>query len=259
MMGSKATLVRRHYGRERIGADREIDSWSFAYDFSVPLFSRVRLRGEGFVGSNLIPFQGGVLQGVAVLNPGGGAPIQFNKIGGAGGWGELIVKLTSDNRNVLYFGGGTDDPKDSNLLPGSGRSKNTLAWASYFHKLTDNVTTAMEWSNWQFRTRNFAGGVPSQMIRLGAATYSTWPWRISSSSRSKESPSPFLEFLGFRERRLQSGSFWYPNQAKSIGIVGTFRANEVNKRSVTATRASDIRHCDSKRVRKYAWAASIDS
>ena len=162
MMGSKATFgAGGHYCRERIGADREIDSWSFAYDFSVPLHSRVRLRGEGFIGSNLIPFQGGVLQGVAVLNPGGGAPIQFNKIGGAGGWGELIVKLTSDNRNVMYFGGGTDDPKDSNLLPGSGRSKNTLAWASYFHKLTDNVTTALEWSNWQFRTRNFSGGVPS--------------------------------------------------------------------------------------------------
>jgi hypothetical protein len=61
----------------------------------------------------------------------------------------------------LYLGGGTDDPKDSNLLPGSVRSKNTLAWASYFHKVTDNVTTALEWSNWQFRTRNFSGGVPS--------------------------------------------------------------------------------------------------
>jgi hypothetical protein len=162
MMGSKATFgAGGHYSRERIGADRDIDSWAFTYDFSVPLHSRIRFRGEGFVGSNLIPFQGGVLQGVAVLNPGGGAPIQFNKIGGGGGWAEFIVKLTSDNRNVVYFGGGTDDPKDSNLLPGSGRSKNTFAWASYFHKLTDNVTTALEWSNWQFRTRNFAAGVPS--------------------------------------------------------------------------------------------------
>jgi len=162
MTGSKATFgAGGHYGRERIGADQELDSWAFAFDFSVPLYSRVRFRGEGFVGSNLIPFQGGVLQGVAVISPAGGAPGQFNKIGGAGGWGELIVKLTSDNRNVIYFGGSTDDPKDQNLLPGSGRSKNTLAWASYFHKLTDNLTTALEWSNWQFRTRNFAGGVPT--------------------------------------------------------------------------------------------------
>ena len=162
MMGAKATFgAGGHYGRERIGAARDIDSWAFAYDFSVPLHSRVRLRGEGFVGSNLILFQGGVLQGVAVFNPGSGAPIRFNKIGSGGGWSELIVKLTSDNKNVLYFGAGTDDPKDRNLLAGSGRSKNTFAWASYFHKLTDNVTTAIEWSNWQFRTRNFAGGVPT--------------------------------------------------------------------------------------------------
>ena len=162
MSDSKATFgAGGHYGRERIGASREIDSWTFAFDMSVPLGSRLRFRGEGFVGSNMIPFQGGVLQGVAVFNPGGGAPIQFNKIGGGGGWGELTVKLTSDNRNVIYVGAGTDDPKDSNLLTGSGRSKNTLSWASYFHKVTDNVTTAIEWSNWQFRTRTFAGGLPA--------------------------------------------------------------------------------------------------
>jgi len=162
MSGSKATFgAGGHYGRERIGAERDLDSWAFTFDFSVPLTSRFRWRGEGFVGSNLIQFQGGVVQGVAVFNPGGGAPTQFNKIGSGGGWSELIVKLTSDNKNVFYIGAGTDDPKDSNLLTGSGRSKNTFSWASYFHKFTDNVTTAIEWSNWQFKTRNFVSGLPT--------------------------------------------------------------------------------------------------
>jgi hypothetical protein len=162
MAGSKATFgAGGHYGRERIGADRDIDSWAFTFDFSVPIQSRIRLRGEGFVGANLIPFGGGVLQGVATFNPGGGAPIQFNKIGGGGGWGELTVKLTKDNNNYFYAGAGTDDPKDADLLPSSGRSKNTFAWASVFHKVTTNVTTALEWSNWQFKTRNFAGAVPT--------------------------------------------------------------------------------------------------
>ena len=162
MSGSKATFgAAGHYGRERIGAERDIDSWAFTFDYSVPIMSRLRWRGEGFIGSNLIPFQGGVLQGVSVFNPGGGAPIQFNKIGSGGGWSELIVKLTSDNRNVFYAGGGTDDPKDANLQTGSGRSKNTFLWASYFHKFTDNVTTAIEWSNWQFKTRNFVAGLPT--------------------------------------------------------------------------------------------------
>jgi len=162
MAGSKATFgAGGHYGRERIGAERDIDSWAFAFDFSVPLHSRVRLRGEGFVGANLIQFMGGVIQGVATFNPGGGAPLQFNKVGAGGGWGELIVKLTNDNNNVFYAGAGTDDPKDSTLLPGSGRSKNTFLWASYFHKVTTNVTAALEWSNWQFKTRNFVAGLPT--------------------------------------------------------------------------------------------------
>ena len=44
-----------------------IDSWALAFDLNVPMHSRLVLRGEGFVGSNLIPLQGGILQGVSVL------------------------------------------------------------------------------------------------------------------------------------------------------------------------------------------------
>jgi hypothetical protein len=162
LVGSRATLgAGGHYGRERIGVNREIDSWAFTFDFSVPVQSSIRVRGEGFVGSNLIPFQGGVLQGVAAF---GG---QFNKINAGGGWGEVVVRATSDNKNFFYVGAGTDDPRDRNLLPGSARSKNTLAWASYFHKVTDNVTVALEWSNWQFRTRNFVGILPSTNAPAG--------------------------------------------------------------------------------------------
>src|SRR5207249_5630825 len=52
-----------HYGRERIGTDRTIESWAFAADYAVPVHRRVIWRGEAFAGSNLVPFQGGVLQG----------------------------------------------------------------------------------------------------------------------------------------------------------------------------------------------------
>ena len=143
-----------HYGRERIGADRTIDSWAFAVDFAVPVMEKLTWRGEAFVGSNLIPFQGGVQQGVAFA----GAPsTTFNKIGAGGGWTELIFELNS--KDVLYAGVGVDDPRDRHLLTGSTRSRNAFAWASYFRKLTDNVTIALEWSNWQFRTRSLTTGV----------------------------------------------------------------------------------------------------
>jgi hypothetical protein len=160
--GSNATLgAAGHYGRERIGAGRTIESWAFATDYVVPLLRRVIWRGEGFIGSNLVPFQGGVLQGLAVLQPVTTAPpTRFNRIGAAGGWNELIVKLTEDNRNVFYIGGGVDDPRDRHLLPGTGRAQNSFWWASYFRKLSDEVTLAFEWSNWQFKTRGFVAGAP---------------------------------------------------------------------------------------------------
>jgi hypothetical protein len=158
MAGSTATIgAGAHYGRERIGADRTLDSWAFAFDYNIPLHSRVILRGEGFLGSNLVPFQGGVLQGVAA-SPATPPFTTINRIGSGGGWGELTLRATEDNRNIFYLGAGTDDPQDHKLLPGTGREKNSFAWVSYFRKLTNGVTLAFEWSNWQFRTKSFPSG-----------------------------------------------------------------------------------------------------
>jgi len=158
-MGSTATVgLGAHYGRERIGAARKIDSWALAVDYHVPLHSRVILRGEGFVGSNLVPFQGGILQGVAAT-PAAPPFTKITKIGAGGGWAELTFRATEDNKNIFYAGAGTDDPRDRLLLPGTGRSKNSFIWASYFRKITNEVTVAFEWSNWDFQTRRFVGGV----------------------------------------------------------------------------------------------------
>ncbi len=151
-----------HYGREQVGANREIDSWAFALDATLPLSSRFIFRGEGFAGSNLVPFDGGIIQGVGFVAPLVNAsgviltPAKINKIGAGGGWVEGIVPLTLDNKNVFYVGAGTDDPRDRDLLPGSPRSKNSFVWASYFRKLGPDVTAAAEWSFWDFRTRTFS-------------------------------------------------------------------------------------------------------
>ena len=43
MNGSTATVgAGAHYGRERVGAKRSIDSWVFALDFRVPLQTRLQ-------------------------------------------------------------------------------------------------------------------------------------------------------------------------------------------------------------------------
>ncbi len=160
--GRNATIgAGGHYGRERVGADREIDSWAFALDATLPLSRWFIFRGEGYVGSNLVPFDGGIIQGVGFVAPlvnAGGViltPAKIHKIGDGGGWVEGIIPLTSNNRDVLYVGAGTDDPRDRNLLPGSTRSKNSFVWASYFRRLGPDVTAAVEWSFWDFRTRTF--------------------------------------------------------------------------------------------------------
>jgi len=71
------------------------------------------------------------------------------------------LNLRIAHKNVIYAGVGEDDPRDRNLLPGSTRSKNAFAWASYFRKLNDATTLAFEWTNWQFKRRTFTGIVPS--------------------------------------------------------------------------------------------------
>jgi hypothetical protein len=170
ILGSTATVgMAGHYGREAIGSNRDIDSWAFAVDFHVPLHSRLALRGEGFVGSNLIPFQGGVLQGVAVVLPQGTQPGVFQKIGAGGGWGELTIFPTADKKNIFYLGAGTDDPRDADLLPSSNRAKNTFYWASYFRQVADRVTIAAEWSNWQYRLEGFVNGRPGPRGNYGSA------------------------------------------------------------------------------------------
>jgi len=163
--GSAATLgVAGHYGEERVGNTRTLDSWAFAFDYRLPILSKLILRGEGYLGANLVPFGGGILQGVAAVPataPFTGGPsstppvpfVTFHKIGDGGGWAELTLLATK--KDVFYIGYSADHPVYHDLLPGSGRFRNAVAWASYFRKLTPGITLAAEYSNWDFRNTGF--------------------------------------------------------------------------------------------------------
>jgi hypothetical protein len=154
--GRTATIgVSGHYGREAVGAKKVIDSSAVAVDWTLPIIKYLIFRGEGFMGGNLVPFGGGIDQGVAFTPAAGAVPAQFRRIGDMGGWVELISPVTP--KDILYAGAGTDDPRDRDLMPGTTRSKNSFVWASYFRKLGPDVTAAAEWSFWDFRTRTFNG------------------------------------------------------------------------------------------------------
>ena len=147
-----------HYGVEQVGANTQVDSWAYTLDLVMPFSKYFIFRGEGYVGSNLVPFDGGIIQGVAFVAPVVSStgvittPAKIQKIGDGGGWVEAIIPVSSDNKNVLYAGAGTDHPKERDLLPGTTRTRNSFIWASYFHKITPAVTTAFEWSYWNFQT-----------------------------------------------------------------------------------------------------------
>jgi hypothetical protein len=145
--------VSGHFGQEKVGVDHNLQSWAVAVDMRLPLDPHLIIRGEGYAGRNLVPFQGGIVQGAAAI---GTAPTltRIQGIGDGGGWLEAIVPMNS-GKDTLYFGAGTDDPKNSNLLAGTIRAKNSFLWASYFHKITSDLTAAIEWSYWDFQTIAF--------------------------------------------------------------------------------------------------------
>lgn len=161
--------VSGHFGEEKIGVNRNLQSWAVAVDMRLPLGPHAIVRGEGYAGSNLIPFMGGIDQGAALLGTLGTPGARIQRIGDGGGWAELIVPMNS-GKDTLYFGAGTDDPKDSTLLPGSTRAKNSFLWASYFRKITNEVTLAAEWSYWDFRTIAFVNNLPTRRVKATTGT-----------------------------------------------------------------------------------------
>jgi hypothetical protein len=161
-----------HFGEEKIGVNRNLQSWTAAVDMRLPLGPHAIVRGEAYAGSNLIPFMGGIDVGAVVLGTLGTTAARIQRVGDGGGWAELIVPMNS-GKDTLYFGAGTDDPKNHNLLPGPGgstRAKNSVLWASYFRKLTNEVTLAAEWSYWDFRTIAFANNNPAREVKSGTGT-----------------------------------------------------------------------------------------
>src|ERR1700681_666996 len=79
-----------HFGEETVGVNRNLQSWAVAVDMRLPLGPHLIVRGEGFAGSNLIPFQGGIFQGVALQGTVNVPGNKIQRIGDGGGWLEAI-------------------------------------------------------------------------------------------------------------------------------------------------------------------------
>ena len=110
-----------HQGWLATKGDSLLTSSAVAADFRVPLTSWLELRGEAYQGQALKGLGGGGIGQGTGLN---GVPVHD-----AGGWAQVNFKPTS--RLLLGAGYGVDDPRDSDLAPGS-RLKN-VAREVHFH------------------------------------------------------------------------------------------------------------------------------
>jgi len=102
-----------HQGWLATKGDSLLTSSALAVDMKIPFTSWLELRGEGYTGQALKGLGGGGIGQGTGLN---GVPVHDQ-----GGWAQLNVKPTS--RLLLGAGYGMDDPRDSDLAPGS-RLKN---------------------------------------------------------------------------------------------------------------------------------------
>ena len=93
--------VSAHFGEEKVGVDHNLQSWAVAVDMRLPLDPHLIIRGEGFAGRNLVPFQGGIAQGAAAI---GNLPTltRIQGIGDGGGWLEAIVPDEQRQRYAVF-------------------------------------------------------------------------------------------------------------------------------------------------------------
>jgi hypothetical protein len=105
-----------HQGWFAAKGDSLLTSSAYAVDLLIPFTRWLELRGEGFQGQALKGLGGGGIGQSFGLN---GVPIHTT-----GGWAQINMKPSA---RLLFGGGiGVDDPRDSDLAPGS-RLKNVAA------------------------------------------------------------------------------------------------------------------------------------
>jgi hypothetical protein len=144
--GRRAALgIFAHVGEETLHREAALDdlkigSWSAGFDLDLPLGDRLSLKAEGWAGSNLDDYFGGIGHGINVdLGRG---------VSASGGWAAL--ELVPSGAHRLSFGAGLDDPDNADLAAGE-RVRNLAAWGMYAHALTPAVEVGVEISHWETR------------------------------------------------------------------------------------------------------------
>lgn len=127
-----------HYGQEEIDLDstgrtKEIPTWSFNVDLTLPITSNFTFLGEYFVGANLDTYAAGIGRGFVTDTK---DPQSVKSIGAYGGWIALQAKFIQ--KLAFNVGAGLDKLKREDVRKVGGREQNF----SFFANTTYNFTSA---------------------------------------------------------------------------------------------------------------------
>jgi len=135
-----------------IAGRTDFHSQSVNLDYTVPLSSRLSLRGEGWWGRNLSDVRGGVGQGINLANG--------REIRARGGWSELSLKLF--RRWSLHPGYTTDDPVDADI-PGGGRTRNRAFYVGNRITPGGNFLFGFDYLRWRTDYKGFLPGISNRV------------------------------------------------------------------------------------------------
>lgn len=137
--------VSGHYGQEEIDLDdtgrtKEIPTWSFNVDLTLPITSAFTFLGEYFIGANLDTYAAGIGRGFAADTQN---PKNVKSIGAYGGWVALQTKFIQ--KLAFNVGAGLDKLKRKDIRKTGGREQNFSFFANTTYNLTDVFSLGFEY------------------------------------------------------------------------------------------------------------------
>jgi len=139
-----------HWGKEEYdnaGTTQDFETWSANVDLQIPIARKFMLKAEGFAGTNMDNYYGGIGQGVNQT--------LLDTVGGFGWWGAL--SMGPFGKTKINIGASMDDPNDQDLNNGD-RSLNTAYFGNINCSLSESTSVAFEISFWETEYKNAPSG-----------------------------------------------------------------------------------------------------
>lgn len=149
----KTTLgISGHYGLEEYdlaanGSNLRYESKSGNVDLTMPITSKLMLKGELFAGTNMDDYLGGIAQGINTT--------KTTAIPTSGGWATLTLGPTG---KCTYTVGYCGEAVDTDYLSNGNRARNTAMFANAVYDVSSALQLGVEIASWETTYVNTDGG-----------------------------------------------------------------------------------------------------